>query len=233
MNAHNTFRSLLLIVLLICAATLSGCATVKKPLTGLVPGRSITTLQSSVSLSATSGERSSAGRGYLVYQAPDLYHLLILSPFGQTMLEAFGEDDRFTCVIPSKQVAFTGLLSELPQQSSLKSLQLFRWVMAPSPLPLPGPLKEKVEVAGTTYYFDEIGMLERKVAPSGDQVRYQGYQSLDGVPFPETIEIRSAAGGEVRIVFDEPQLNAPVEASTLKPELSGMAVYPLSEFRAM
>ncbi|MBJ6750188.1 lipoprotein insertase outer membrane protein LolB [Geomonas anaerohicana] len=233
MTVHKRLRPLLLIVLLIGAATLTGCATVKKPLTGLVPGRGITTVQSSVSLSATSGERSSAGRGYLVYQAPDLYHLLILSPFGQTMLEAFGEDDRFTCVIPSKQVAFTGLLSELPEQSALKSLQLFRWVMAPSPLPVPGPLKEKVEVAGTTYYFDEVGMLERKVAPSGDKVSYQGYQSLDGVPFPETIEIRNATGGEVRIVFDEPQLNAPVEASTLKPELSGMAVYPLSEFRAM
>ncbi|WP_224982233.1 outer membrane lipoprotein LolB [Geomonas agri] len=232
MTAHNRFRFLLLL-LLIFTATLTGCATAKKPLTGLVPGRAISTLQSSVSLSASSGEHSSAGRGYLVYQAPDLYHLLILSPFGQTMLEAFGESDRFTCVIPSKQVAFTGLLSELPEQSSLKSLQLFRWVMAPPPLPLPGPLKQKVDVAGTTYYFDEVGMLERKVAPSGDQVRYQDYQSVDGVPFPETIEIRSAAGGEVRIVFDEPQLNAPLDASTLKPELSGMAVYPLTEFRAM
>ena len=233
MFALNSLRSLLLILLLVCVAALSGCATVKKPLTGLVPGRAITTLQSSVSLSATSGERSNAGRGYLVYQAPDLYHLLVLSPFGQTMLEAFGESDRFTCVIPSQQVAFTGTLSELPDQSSLKSLQLFRWVMAPSPLPLPGPLGQKVEIAGTTYYYDEVGMLERKVAPSGDRVSYQGYQSLDGVPFPETIEIRSAAGGEVRIVFDEPQLNAPVEASTLKPDLSGMAVYPLSDFRAM
>ncbi|MBU5613796.1 outer membrane lipoprotein LolB [Geomonas sp. Red51] len=226
-------RSLLPVTLLICFVALSGCAAVKKPLTGLVPGRGVTTVQSSVSLSASSGERSSAGRGYLVYQAPDLYHLLILSPFGQTVLEAFGESDRFTCVIPSRQVAFTGVLSELPEQSALKSLQLFRWVMAPSPLPLPGPLKQKVDIEGTAYYYDEIGMLERKVAASGDQVSYRGYQSVDGVPFPETIEIRSAAGGEVRIVFDEPQLNAPVEPSALKPELSGMSVYPLSEFKAM
>ncbi|QWV99419.1 outer membrane lipoprotein LolB [Geomonas nitrogeniifigens] len=233
MTENNRLHLSRLILIIVCAAVFSGCAAVKQPLTGLVPGRSVTTLQSSVSLSASSGERSSAGRGYLVYQAPDMYHLLILSPFGQTMLEAFGESDRFTCVIPSKQVAFTGLLSELPEQSALKSLQLFQWVMAPSPLPLPGPLRQKVEIAGTAYHYDEIGMLERKVAPSGDQASYQGYRSLDGVPFPETIEIHSAAGGEVRIVFDEPQLNAPVEASSLKPDLSGMAVYPLAEFKVM
>jgi len=220
-------------LLLFCAATLSGCATVKEPLTGLVPGRNVNTLQSSVSLSASSGERSSAGRGYLIYQAPDLYHLLLLSPFGQTILEAFGENDRFTCVIPSRQLAYTGLLSDLPDQSALKSLQLFQWVMAPPPLPVPAPARQQLEIQGITYYFDEIGMLVRKVAPSGDRVSYEGYKSLDGVPFPETIVIRNASGAEVRIVFDEPQLNAPVEASQLRPELTGMAVLPLSEFKAM
>lgn len=233
MTISSRFSIFRLLLLLFCAETLLGCATVKEPLTGLVPGRNVNTLQSSVSLSASSGERSSAGRGYLIYQAPDLYHLLLLSPFGQTILEAFGENDRFTCVIPSRQLAYTGLLSDLPDQSALKSLQLFRWVMAPPPLPVPAPARQKVEMQGITYYFDEIGMLERKVAPSGDQVSYEGYKSLDGVPFPETIVIRNASGGEVRIVFDEPQLNAPVEASQLRPELSGMALLPLSEFKAM
>lgn len=219
--------------LLLCAATLFGCATVQQPLTGLVPGRNVNTLQSSVSLSASSGKRTSAGRGYLVYQAPDRFHLLILSPFGQTVLEAFGASDRFTFVIPSREFAYTGRLSDLPEQSALKSLQLFQWVMAPPPLPLPAPAGQRVEIRGTTYDFNEIGMLERKIAPSGDEVTYEGYKSLNGVAFPETVVIRNAAGAEVRIVFDEPQLNAPVEASQLKPELSGMAVLPLSEFKAM
>lgn len=218
---------------IICAAALFGCATVKQPLTGLVPGRTVSSLQSSVSLSASSGERSSAGRGYLVYQAPDLYHLLILSPFGQTVLEAFGAGDRFTCVLPSQQVAFDGRLSELSDRSALKSMQLFRWVMEPSPVPLPGPARQKLEQGQITYYFDEIGMLARKVAPSGDEVRYEGYHSIDGVPFAETVQIRNAVGAEVRIVFDEPQLNAPLDAATLRPELSGLAVYPLAEFKAM
>lgn len=233
MISSSRFSIVRLLLLLCCAATLFGCATVKKPLTGLVPGRSVNTLQSSVSLSATSGERSSAGRGYLIYQAPELYHLLLLSPFGQTILEAFGENDRFTCVIPSRQLAYTGLLSDLPGESALKSLQLFQWVMAPPPLPVPTPPRQKVEIEGTSYQFDEVGMLERKVAPSGDQVSYEGYRSIDGVAFPETVVIRNAAGAEVRIVFDEPQLNAPVEPSALRPELAGMAVLPLSAFKAM
>lgn len=233
MIPSSRFPLPVLLLILCCTVAFSGCATVKKPLTDLVPGRSVTTLQSSVSLSATSGERSSAGRGYLVYQAPDLYHLLLLSPFGQTILEAFGAADRFTCVIPSRQLAYTGLLSELPGESALKSLQLFQWVMAPPPLPVPAPPRQKVEIEGTAYHFDEVGMLERKVAPSGDQVSYQGYRSIEGVAFAETVVIRNASGAEVRIVFDEPQLNAPVDPSALHPELSGMTVLPLSFFKAM
>ena len=230
-ESRRTFGFIFMLFLL--AAQLFGCAAQRPPLTGLVPGRTVATLQSSVSLSASSGERSSAGRGYLIYQAPDLYHLLVLSPFGQTILEAFGADGRFTCVIPSRGLAYAGSLAELPAQSSLKSLELFRWVMAPPPVPVPAQPHLTLSEAGTAYYFDEEGMLARKVSPSGDEVRYEGYRSVSGVPFPETIAIRNAAGGDVRIVFDEPQLNAPVEPGTLEPNLSGLAVLPLSEFKAM
>lgn len=221
-------------LLLLSVLTLFGCATVKKPLTGIVPGRNVETLQSAVTLSAKSGEHSSAGRGYLVYRAPDLYHLLLLSPFGQTILEAFGDNDRFTCVIPSRQIAYSGRLSELPETSALKSLQLFKWVMAPSPLPVPAPaLRQEMVLAGVTYYFDETGMLERKVSPDGDQVEYEGYRTIEGIAFPETVAISNASGAQVRIVFEEPQLNAPVENAVLSPDISGLTVLPLGEFKAM
>lgn len=212
---------------------LFGCAAAQKPLTGLIPGRSVETLQSAVSISASSAGRSSAGRGYLIYQAPDLYHLAILSPFGQAILEAFGGNDRFTCVVPSRQLAYTGALSELPEASALKSIQLLRWVMAPSPVPLPAPAGYTLTDAGTTYHFDATGMLEKKVSASGNEVRYEGYQAVEGIAFPETITIRDVSGAEARIVFDEPQLNAPVEAGALRPDLTGMTVLPLTDFRAM
>lgn len=215
------------------AVQLFGCAASRKPLTGLVPGRNVETLQSSVSISASAAGRSSAGRGYLIYQAPDLYHLAILSPFGQTILEAFGGNDRFTCVVPSQQLAYTGALSDLPEASALKSIQLLRWVMAPSPVPLPAPPRYTMTDAGTTFYFDQTGLLEKKVSASGNEVGYEGYQAVEGIAFPETITIRDVSGAEARIIFDEPQLNAPVEGGALHPDLTGMTVLPLADFRAM
>jgi len=209
---------------MLTAASLFGCATVKKPLTGIVPGRGVETLHSAIAITAKSGEHSSGGRGYLIYKAPDVFHLALLSPFGQTVLEAFSDSDRFTCLVPSRQTAYSGLLSELPETSALKSMSLMKWVMAP---------KESVVASGDTYYLDEIGMIERKVSREGDEVAYEGYRNVDGVAFPESIVIRNRYGAQVRIVFEEPQINAPVEESTLKFDLTGVVVLPLAEFKAM
>jgi len=221
-------------LLLLAGTTLFGCATAKKPLTGVVQGREVETLQSAVAISALSGGQSTAGRGYLVYKAPALFHLAILSPFGQTVLEAFSDNDRFTCVVPSQRTAYAGLLSELPEHSVLKSIELLKWVMAPPPLPVPAPAaKQRLVRSGVSYYFDEIGMMERKVSQEGDEVAYEGYRTLEGVAFPGSIAIRNRYGATVRIVFDEPQINGTVEASDLTPDLSGMRVLPLAEFKAM
>jgi len=233
-----SFRSFIvfgrMFLLLLMGVTLFGCATAKTPLTGLVPGRDLETVQSAVTLSAVSGEHSTAGRGYLIFKAPALFHLAILSPFGQTVLEAFSDNDRFTCVVPSKQTAYAGFLSDLPDNSVLKSLDLLKWVMAPAPLPVPVPAaKQKFAHSGVSYYFDEIGMLERKVSQEGDEVVYEGYRTLGGIAFPDSIVIRNRYGATVRIVFDEPQVNAPVEGSDLTPDLSGMTVLPLAEFKGM
>lgn len=219
---------------LLLAATLFGCAAQKKPLTGLVPGREVETVQSSVSLSATSNERSTAGRGYFVFKAPSQFHLAVLSPFGQSILEAYIDRNLFTCLVPSRQIAYAGHLAELPEQSALKSLDLLQWVMAPAPFPVPAaPPGETVVVSGVRYFIDEIGMVKRKVNEEGDEVVYEGHRAVEGVPFPETVVIRNRYGATVRVTFEEPQLNRPVEASDLTPDFSGMTVLPLTEFRAL
>lgn len=222
------------VFLLLLSLSLFGCATAKKPLVGIVPGKRVETLQSAVALSATSGEKSTAGRGYLVFKAPARFHLALVSPFGQTVLEAYSDSDRFTCVIPSRQTAYAGLLSEVPEQSALRSMELLKWVMVPAPFPVPAPAAgQKVVLDGASYYVDEVGMLERKVNEDGDEVVYEGYRVLDGIPVPETIVIRNRLGVTVRVTFDEPQINQPVENSDLTPDLSGMTVLPLSEFKAL
>lgn len=218
----------LLLVLLVFSA----CATMKKPLSGIVPGREVETLQSSIAISVKSGEQSTGGRGFLIFKAPDRFHLVVLSPFGLTVLEVFSEDDRLTCLIPSRQTAYSGLFSELPEASALKSLAMLKWVVAPPPGA--GPSYGSPEIAGASperFLLDDQGRVARKVSEQGDQVEYQDYRNVNGVAFPESIVIESRFGATVRIVFNEPQINLPVDDSTLAADMEGIRVLPLSEFK--
>jgi hypothetical protein len=56
---------------------------------------------------------------------------------------------------------------------------------------------------------------------------------VDGVAFPESIEIANRYGAVVNIVFDEPQLNLPVENSALTPVLEGIGIHPLADFHGL
>ncbi|HJV65645.1 MAG TPA: outer membrane lipoprotein LolB [Geomonas sp.] len=222
-------KSLLLFLIL---SALSACATVKKPLTGIVAGREVETLQSSISVSVKSGEHTTSGRGYLIYKSPDRFHLALLSPFGLTVFEVFIDGEDITCLVPSKQMAYRGRFSQLPDNSPLQSMAIMKWVQVrPAPGTVPPGTKETTDPSGDHYYFDENGLVDRKVSPDGDKVAYQDYSNLDGVAFPESIVIGSRFGTVVKIIFDEPQINQPVEEAALKPVTEGYNVRPLTEFK--
>ena len=219
-------------ILLLSLFSLSACATVQKPLTGIVPGREVETLQSAISISVTSGEHSTGGRGYLVFKGPDRFHLAVLSPFGLTVLDVMSDGDLLTCLVPSRQTAYSGRLSELPETSALKSLALMKWVVAPPPAAGALSGREMTTPSGERFFFDKNGMVERKVTQQGDEVVYQEYRNVNGVAFPESIVIGSRYGASVKIVFDEPQINLPVEDSTLTLNLEGVGVRPLADFKS-
>jgi hypothetical protein len=228
---HRLFQGLILVALLI---SLSACATVKKPLTGLIPGRQVETLQSSVSISAKSGEHSTSGHGYLIFKQPDRFHMAILSPFGLTALEIFSAADRLTCIVPSRETAYTGLMSELPETSGLQSMALMKWVVAPQPAaPANSEPREVTADNGDRFYFDQSGLVERKVSPQGYQISYRDYRNINGVAFPESIVIGNSNGATVKIVFDEPEINLPVEDAALTPSLENLTVRPLNEFKGL
>jgi len=218
--------------LLLVFLVFSACATVQKPLIGIVPGREVETLQSSITISVKAGEQSTGGRGFLIFKGPDRFHMVVLSPFGLTVLEVFSEDDRLTCLIPSRQTAYSGLFSELPEASALKSLAMLKWVVAPPPGTGPSyGSRETAEASAARFSLDDQGRVARKVSEQGDQVEYQDYQNINGVAFPESIVIESRFGATVRIVFNEPQINLPVDDSTLAADMEGIRVLPLSEFK--
>ena len=219
-------------VLLLLLIVFSACATVKQPLSGIVPGREVETLQSAVNISMQAGDHSTGGRAYLIFKHPDRFHMAVLSPFGPTVLEVFSDYDRLTCLVPSKQTAYSGLFSELPETSGLRNMALMKWVVAPPPLSGPAAAgRQIVSASGDSFYFDGNGLLERKVSAAGDEVVYEGYHAIDGVAFPDSIVIVNRYGATVRLAFDEPQINLPVEDSTLTPNLEGMHLLPLADFK--
>lgn len=227
---HRLLAKFKLLILLAILFALSACAAARPPLTGIVPGRAVETLQSSINVSAKAGKETSSGRGFLVFKRPDRFHLALLNPFGLALFEIFGDADRFTCLVPSRQVAYAGLLSELPPESAFKSLAMMAWVVAPPGAEHPG---EVVSPSGERVVLDRRGLVSRKVSPLGDEVSYHDYLNANGVAFPESIVIRSRFGATVKIVFDEPEVNEPLEESALVPALEGYRVLPLSEFRGM
>jgi hypothetical protein len=229
----NVRRFVLYLLVITALSLLSGCAAApKQPLTGLIPGKEVETLQSSISVSVKTPERSIGGHGFLIFKLPDRFHLAVLSPFGPTLVDVYSDGDRFTCVIPSRQIAYSGRISELPDRDGLKAWAMMRWVVERTPVAGPALERDNVNGAGVRerLYFDGQGLLERKETEEGDRVVYRDYRNVDGIAVPESIELTNSRADTVRIVFEEPEVNRPVEEAALSPHLEGIKVLPFTEF---
>jgi len=221
----------LLTILLLAAL---GCAGVPKPREPFIPGATVETLAAAVSLSVQTPEGSSGGTGYLLYRRPDRFHLVMLTPFGSTALEFFVRDDRVTVLFPSKGVAYAGSLADLPARGGLQGWRMMRWVLEGAPLFLPGAPRtvERTDAEGgeTTTLYDGDGLLRRKISGDGEAT-YRDYQSAGGVAFPAVIEFTDPHGVRVKITFDEPEVNGPVDDAALTPNLEGLTLLPLASLR--
>ncbi|HEX2768700.1 MAG TPA: outer membrane lipoprotein LolB, partial [Geobacteraceae bacterium] len=108
---------LLLSATALCGAFLLiiGCATLPKTQVPFRPGATLETLAAMVTISVKAPQVNTGGHGYMVYQRPDRFHMVILTPFGTTALETYSSDDRLTIVIPSKGVVYAGAFDEMPE----------------------------------------------------------------------------------------------------------------------
>lgn len=229
----NILRVGMLLCMLLFCCSFAGCATAPKPLEGIVAGRTLDTLSAAVGISLHSGDRSSGGRGYLIFRQPDRFRLVVLSPFGLTLMELFVDGETLTCILPSKQVAYSGRISELPDRGGLKSWGLMRWVVDMPPAAGPALYRDYISRDGMRekVFYDTRGLVIRKESESGDEVRFLDYRVVEGVPLAEVIEIISAAGDRVRITFSDPEVNGAVDDEMLRPNLDGLQVLPFTEFK--
>ena len=221
-------------LLLLLGVLLVGCAPKAVPPLVFTPGAAVESVQSEVSLSFSSPLGSGGGRGYLVFQKPDRSHLVVLSPFGTTVMEAFTSGDRLTIVIPSKEVAYSGTFDEIPAKAGLQGWKAMRWIVEGEPAGKGEPNGELVRVnregKRETVWYNSVGLVARKLTEDGDEAVYRDYRSVDSVPFPSVIEFQDRRGTTLKITFDEPEINKQVAESALKPRLDGITVLSIRRF---
>jgi outer membrane lipoprotein-sorting protein len=215
----------------------AGCAALPKVQVPFRPGATLETVAAMVTISVKTPQVNTGGHGYMVYQRPDRFHMVILTPFGTTALETYSSDDRLTIVIPSKGEAYAGAFDEMPIESPLRGWRMIRLMAVDEPLfdPVKKGTSEKSSKATgeITSFYDSQGLLERKKFSSGEEVFFRDYQSAEGVPFPSVIEFIDRNGARVKITFEEPEINKPVDNAALVPNLEGITILSLASFKGM
>lgn len=214
---------------------LSACSTAL-PALNYSPGASLDTLSAAVSLSVTTADHGMSGSGFMVYRRPDQLHLVLLSPFGTTLLEIFSHGERITLLYPGSSTAYVGRIADLPDKGGLQGWRLMRWVMDADPAgsnDVNGTF-ERIGLQGVaekvTY---QNGLVTEKRTNNGEQVYYSRYSVVGGVPFAAELELRNAQEDRIRIVLDEPEVNTPLDQAVFQPHLEGITILPLSELKGL
>ncbi|QEM68423.1 outer membrane lipoprotein LolB [Geobacter sp. FeAm09] len=225
-------RHIFLLFLMAALSQVAGCAlfTPKPPLE-YRPGVQVDTLSAAVSLSVTKGEQGMGANGFMLYQRPDRMRMVVLSPFGTTLMETVVAGDQVTVVDNSKGMAFRGALAELPQQREGDTWRQARWVMevpAPGSSLRDGSLERTGSMGLKERVTFENGLVVAKSLANGDEAHYNDYEVVNGVPLATEIIMYSHDGGRFRIKITEPEVNTELSPEAFTLHLDNLTVYPLS-----
>lgn len=214
---------------------LAACSTVH-PKLDYKTGATVDTLSAAVSLSLTTVDSGMSGNGFLVYRRPDQLHLVLLSPFGTTLIEIFSRGEQITLLYPGSSTAYVGLIADLPEKAGLQGWRLMRWVMDAEPSVTAGH-NGTVERIGTDEIVEKVtfenGLVTEKSTEKGEKVYYSRYTVAGGVPFASELDLRNKQDDRIRIVLDETEVNTALDESAFQPRLEGMKILPLSELRGL
>jgi hypothetical protein len=234
-NAMPLYR-LLKYLLPLPLLLLTACATVPTQPLDYRQGAVVETLSSAVSLSIRTADRSMSASGYLVYRRPDQLHLVVLTPFGTTILEAFALGDRITLLYPSRSIAYEGSFDELPDKGGLQGWSLMRWVMDADPRggkPENGTVERTSKLGFSEKVTFENGLVTAKESIAGDHVYYSNYVVVNGVPVAAELDLRNQREDRFRITLNEPEVNTPLDAAVFVPRLDGVTIMPLSAIQEL
>lgn len=225
----------LLILTLTATILLSGCAARRPAVLPASPDAPIEAFSSRVSITLRTADSKQSGMsGVLAYRAPDRFRFVVLSPFGLSVADIVTDGQRITCLIPSRNTAYSGTFSDLPDRHPLRQLAMLPWVVERPKPASPGEVSaRRKSVAGLmeTVYFNESCLPTRRVTESGAEVRYDEYQPVDGVMLPTVIELANDCGDTVTIRLEEPEVTQAPEDKDFSLDLTDVTVIPLTEMR--
>lgn len=226
-----------LFVLIILSTVLSACTTTHRlpDNSQVVAGRKVETISSNVALSLRTSEKNLSGRGVMVYRRPDQIRLILLSPFGTTMMEVQLNGDRLTLAYPANGVAYQGRINELPAATGQRGFAMLRWVLEsdpPSGAPATGEIERQAIRGGLERISLKDGLVVKKSMKSGEQVLYRNYTTIAGVLLALELQLESADGDRIRLILEEPEVNLPLGDQVFKVPLTGLRLLPLSELKA-
>ncbi|MDY0300536.1 MAG: lipoprotein insertase outer membrane protein LolB [Trichlorobacter sp.] len=222
---HNLY----ILLLLLTIAFSGGCSTIKPEVLDLAQLDHKATLHSltaDLDISFKSKKKSGSARGMMVYKQPDLYRFVLLSPFGNTLMEAALAGNQLTLVYPSKKVAFSGDVNTLPPGVGHEAWKLLPWMFEQQSLP--GLTISQQTTAGTTTLFYDNGLASEKKNSQGDGISYADYAVLKGLAVATTYEFVTSGKEWVRLRLHDPEINPELDLSVFSPNLKGLWVLPLA-----
>jgi hypothetical protein len=225
------------LLLLIITGLLAACSTTTPhlPLSDtLRPGAVVETLSSTVTVALRTADRNLAARGVMLYRRPDQLRLVLLSPFGTTLMEAQVKGERLTLAYPANGVAYQGLISELPAATGQRGFAMLRWVLdtdLPAGSVATGSFSRPAIRGGIEQVSLQDGLIVEKNLSSGERVRYRNYRSYDGVPLAQELQMESAEGDRIRLTLEEPEVNLSLEEQAFDVPLTGLRLLPLSQLK--
>lgn len=228
---------MLRVLLMLLVSLLAACSTTRPvpDVASVTPGAVVQTLSSTVTLSLRTADKNLAGRGVLVYRRPDQLRLILLSPFGTTLMEAQVAGNQLTLAYPAGGVAYQGPISELPAASAQRGFAMLRWVLesdAPAGAPVNGVLEHPAITGGIERISLQDGLVVEKALQSGEQVRYRNHAVQAGIRLPLELQMMSAEGDRIRLTLEEPEVNIPLDEQLFTVPLDGLRLLPLSELKS-
>jgi len=219
---------------LLLMLSLSACAAAplrKEPVA--VHGTVIETLQGAVNISLSSPAGQMSGNGVLFYQRPESFRLTILAPFGQSIFDIIVNNGRVLCLMENKKKGWQGSMQDLPDWLGVRIWPLLQWMIEPPHPAGPSLQRSFIRVDGSVekVYYDAAGFVQKKVNAAGDEISYGDYRLAAGIAVPNSVEIKTADGSSLRLIFDEPEINLPIDSEILRPPLDRYELLPLADFK--